>query len=128
MRILIVEDELLLVMDLERLLWEWGHDVCGSTGDAEEAVGKAADLRPDLVLMDIHLADDGSGLDAAQQILDRLGIFSLFVTGNDDVAQMKDIERFSPVAVLSKPFQPETLRKALLRVEQRLPRRLRGVR
>lgn len=120
MRILIVEDELLLVMDLEQLLQHWGYHVCGSANTAEEAVAKAIDLRPDLVLMDLHLADGSSGLKAAHCIRDRLGIASLFVTGNDIVAELKEIDRLDPVAILSKPFHPEALRAALLRAERQL--------
>lgn len=121
MRVLIVEDELLLVMDLEDMLRQWGYDVCGSARDTGEALAKAGNLRPDLVLMDIQLANNNSGLDAARLIRDGLGIPSLFVTGNPDQATVKDMELLDPVAILSKPVQPERLREALFRAEQQLP-------
>ena len=65
MRVLIVEDDAIIAMHIAMLVAEFGHEPCATASSGPEAVAKAAELRPDVVLMDIRLAGGSSGVDAA---------------------------------------------------------------
>jgi CheY-like chemotaxis protein len=91
LRILIVEDEILIALELESLLQDAGHEVLGIAASADEAVSMGRDLGPDLAFVDIHLADGPTGIEVARQLA-RHGVMVLFMTANakripDDFAQ-----------------------------------------
>ena len=69
MRVLIVEDEALIGMHLAMLVAELGHDVCAIVASAGAAITQAAAHNPDVVLMDIRLAEGSSGIDAARELM-----------------------------------------------------------
>lgn len=119
MRVLIVEDETILAMDLEILLVEQGYYVCDVARDADEALMKAALHRPDITLMDIRLAHGTNGIDAAKRIRDLLGIPSIFVTGKITRQQMEALCSLEPAGFLSKPVGPSCLQSALQRAADR---------
>ena len=83
-RILIVEDETVIAMHLEKVLEKLGYRVCGWVTTGEAAVEKAGELRPTLILMDIFLSGDMEGIDAAKIIRDTLSIPVIYITGNAD--------------------------------------------
>ena len=66
MRVLIVEDDAIIAMHLAMLVAELGHEVCATAASAAAAIALAALHNPDVVLMDIRLAQGSSGIDAAQ--------------------------------------------------------------
>src|SRR3546814_5122242 len=68
-RVLIIEDEPIIAMDIETIVRDLGHDVTGVAVTRDEAVALAMEDRPGLVLADIQLADDSSGIDAVKDIL-----------------------------------------------------------
>ena len=84
LKILIVEDEFFIAMDVEEQARSLGHTVVGTAMTAEEAVRMAGETRPDLVLMDIRLAGATDGIAAALAIRSQYGIASVFVTANTD--------------------------------------------
>ena len=67
-KILVVEDEALTGMELEKKLVQWGYDVVGIVSSGEDAVEKALELEPDLILMDILLKGYMNGVEAAKII------------------------------------------------------------
>jgi DNA-binding NarL/FixJ family response regulator len=77
MKVLIVEDEMLIAMRLEQFVMELGHEVCALASTEEGAITSAANYRPDVVLMDLRLAHGRSGAEAACQIYKTLGIRSI---------------------------------------------------
>src|SRR4051812_30300206 len=83
-RILIVEDDYLVALELEHFLLEVGFDVIGIAATADAAVNKATSDKPDLVIMDIRLAGVRDGVDAAIEIYRTHGIPSIFATANTD--------------------------------------------
>ena len=85
-RILIVEDDYLVALQFENALTEAGYDVVDIASTAEEAVQIVPDYRPELVLMDVRLAGPRDGIQAAEEILDRFGIRSIFVSAFSDPA------------------------------------------
>jgi two-component system, response regulator PdtaR len=112
-RILIVEDEPWIGMDLQRIVSDAGYDAVGLAQDASEALQIAAETRPALVLMDIRLAGDRDGIDAAVELLRRYGIRSIFVSGHFDSATRRRAEAAKPYATIDKPIDPDALIAAI---------------
>jgi DNA-binding NarL/FixJ family response regulator len=113
-RILIVEDEPLIAIDLEATLQTLGFDVCGCASNAREAVELATARRPDLVLMDVFLEDGCEGTKAAKWLNDACDIPVLFVSGHGGRDTLERIRRVLPRAQLfSKPVAPDRLAEAI---------------
>jgi DNA-binding NarL/FixJ family response regulator len=112
-RVLIVEDEMFVAMDIELVVQKSGHQVVGFAGTADRAVALADELHPDLVLMDIRLRGERDGIDAAIEIRKRFDIPSLIISAFSDAPTH---ERAAPARVLgfiSKPFDHSLLEIAL---------------
>ena len=112
-RVLIVEDEYFVAMDVETILSAAGCEVVGIATTADEAVAKARKSLPDLILMDIRLQGDRDGIDAASEIARDLKIPTVFVTANPDAASDARAQHARPIATVSKPFTRESLLVAL---------------
>ena len=110
-RILIIEDETVIAMDLSDLVTAAGHDVCAVAITAKEAVAAADRERPDLVLADIQLADGSSGIDAVKQILSSFAVPVIFVTAFPD--RLLTGERPEPTFLITKPYSPDMVRAAV---------------
>ncbi|MDZ4171308.1 MAG: response regulator, partial [Methanobacteriaceae archaeon] len=67
-KILVVEDEAITSLELTRMLKRWGFEVVGDVVSGQEALDMAINLKPDLIIMDIHLKGNMSGVDAAKEI------------------------------------------------------------
>jgi CheY-like chemotaxis protein len=106
-RVLIIEDEPIIAMDLENLLTELGHKVVATAATRDEAVAKAHSERPGLVLADINLGEGGSGIDAVADILASFDIPVIFVTAYPE--RLLTGERPEPTYLIAKPFLPETV-------------------
>lgn len=116
LRILIVEDEPLLAMDMEMQLTDLGHEIVGTARTAGTAEAAAQELLPDVVIMDLRLAKSSSGEEAARTIYCRFGIRSIFTSGSMDEATRIRLSVMRPVAILPKPVMVEQLASALRRV------------
>ena len=103
-KILIVEDELIVQMHLTRIVTDLGHEAIGAASNRREALALAERERPDLVLMDIQLAGNDDGVDAAQELTDRFGCAVVFVTANGDVETMRRAAPVAAAGYLVKPF------------------------
>src|ERR1700760_5040 len=84
LRILLVEDEPLIALDLETILERLGHQVVGVAETCAEAVRLAGDERPDVALVDIKLRDGFTGVEVARRLTDDFGLYCAFVTGNPE--------------------------------------------
>jgi two-component system, response regulator PdtaR len=113
LRILIVEDEFFIALDVQALVEAMGHSVVGIAVSAEQAVIKAQSEKPDLVLMDIRLNGARDGISAASEIRERYGIYSIFVTANTDSVTRQRAEAVKPIAFLEKPLTEARLKQAL---------------
>ena len=118
LNILVVEDDMIIAMDVEDGIEELGHNVVGSAVTASQAVELAGQVRPDVVLMDLRLADGSFGGDAAREILSRFGIRSIFVSGNLDPVTRSQLAELEPVAMISKPFVQQQLAQALTAAQE----------
>ena len=111
-RILVVEDEAIVARDIVRQLERFGHHVVADTPRGEEAVELAAQLRPDLVLMDIQLAGWMDGIDAAQAIRRSSGVPVVFLTAFATEPVLLRAKQASPFGYLVKPFDPQQMAAA----------------
>jgi two-component system, response regulator PdtaR len=112
-RILIVEDEQIIAVDLRRRLKRMGHVGVGIVTSGEEAIAEAQRLQPDLVLMDVRLRGSMDGIEAAQQIRAQLEIPVVLMSAYTTVQSLEHIWRMVPTVYLSKPFFEDELRLAL---------------
>jgi DNA-binding NtrC family response regulator len=112
-RILIVEDEAIVALDIEERLRRLGYEVVGTVDSRADALASAAALHPDLVLMDVELRDDGDGIAAAEQLRAELAIPVVFLTAYADAATIDRAKRASPHGYVVKPFDERDLRATL---------------
>lgn len=110
-RVLIIEDETVIAMDLSDLVTDQGHDVVATATTASEAVEAANRERPDLVLADIQLADGSSGIDAVRDILTSFSVPVIFITAFPD--RLLTGERPEPTFLITKPYSPDMVRAAV---------------
>ena len=113
LRVLIVEDEFYISLHTRGLLQALGHVVVAVAVSADQAVTIAERERPDVVLMDIRLTGARDGIDAADEISDRFGIASIFVTANTDRDTRRRAEAVQPLGFLEKPLTEQRLRLGL---------------
>jgi DNA-binding NarL/FixJ family response regulator len=117
MKVLIVEDEVLIAMHLEMLVTQLGHEVCAIALCADDVVAHAGLHRPDVALMDIHLARGSSGIAAACKMHDLYRIRCIFLSGNLDEAAQTTVHSCDPVDILGKPVLAVTLQRALKKAQ-----------
>jgi two-component system, response regulator PdtaR len=108
-RVLVVEDEFFLAVQIEEWLLDNGLDVVDVVHTADEAIAVAETERPDLVIMDIRLASETDGIAAALEILDRTGVRCIFATAFADAATRERGEKARPHGWLRKPFTADVL-------------------
>lgn len=109
--VLIIEDEPIIAMDLETIVRDLGHNVTGVAVTRDEAVAQAMAHRPGLVLADIQLADDSSGIDAVKDILAEFSVPVIFITAFPE--RLLTGERPEPTFLITKPFQRSTVKAAI---------------
>lgn len=107
-RILLVEDEAITAMDLQRKLEFRGYDVTGIAHSGEDAVELAEKHHPDLILMDIILRGPMSGVEAAERIKD-LDIPVVFLSAHSEESTMEGARGVEPYGYLIKPFDEKEL-------------------
>ncbi|MBC6981842.1 response regulator [Caulobacter sp. 17J80-11] len=115
MRVLIVEDEVLVAAELAWLVEDLGHDVVGEAATSADALRLAGDTRPDLALVDIHLYDGPTGVEVARRISAESGATVLFMTAN----QKRVPADFAGAAgLVPKPYSIHGMQEAIAFVEQ----------
>ena len=116
MRVLIVEDEAIIALDLKYRLRRLGYEVVGCTDTGEDAIWYACAMQPDLVLMDIQLKGPIDGIQAACQIHENIDIPVIFTSAQNDLATEMQIAKARPLfsmGFLSKPFADHTLQEIM---------------
>lgn len=120
-KILVVEDERVVARDIEKRLKKLGYIVPASVASGEEAIEKVAELRPDLVLMDIRLKGRMDGIEAAEQIRADFNTPVIYLTAYADEVTLQRAKVTEPFGYIVKPFDERDLHVA---VEVALSRRL----
>ena len=109
--VLIIEDEPVIAADVEALVKELGHRVTEIAATRQEASQAVAREAPGLVLADLQLADGSSGIDAVRDILQKIDVPVIFITAFPE--RLLTGERPEPTFLITKPFQPETVKAAI---------------
>lgn len=104
MRILIVEDEFIIAMDMQERLTALGCEVAGHVPSGEEAVESAQALHPDAIFMDVRLNGEMSGIEAARRIHEILDVPIVFVSGQADSWTTEAASAVRHSGYLTKPF------------------------
>jgi PAS domain S-box-containing protein len=112
-RILVVEDERIVALDIEDQLSGLGYSVPATVARGEEAIRQAAESSPDLVLMDIRLKGHMDGIEAAQHIRTHLDIPVVFLTAQADEATLQRAKVTDSYGYLLKPFEERELRSTI---------------
>ncbi|MBK1440994.1 response regulator [Parapedobacter sp. ISTM3] len=103
-KILIVEDQLIITMDLEYMLEELGYQVCGVSTTYEDAIAAIKSSQPDLILVDIILSGEKTGIDLAHKINSTFHIPFIFLTSHADRSTIEAAKSTRPAGYIVKPF------------------------
>ncbi|QDA37020.1 response regulator (plasmid) [Paracoccus liaowanqingii] len=113
LRVMIVEDEALIAMDLEMTLEDLGAEVVCKATSASEAVRLARQHRPDCATMDINIHGDRDGVSAAIELYQMLGVRSIFVSAYGNPETRERATDAKPIGWISKPFSEAELKRTL---------------
>ncbi|MEY1556365.1 response regulator [Yoonia sp. R2331] len=102
-RVMIIEDEPVIATDLTGIVSSLGHDVTGVARTHTEALELGREQRPDLILADIQLADNSSGIDAVNDLLETMDVPVIFITAFPE--RLLTGDRPEPAFLISKPFK-----------------------
>lgn len=114
MRILVVEDEAIVSADLRSKLERLGYTVCAVAFSGADAIQRAIETTPDLVLMDVRLQGEMTGFEAAARIRKRRDVPVVYITAHTGVLE-HTVEAHEKLLCLAKPFLPSELKKVLER-------------
>ena len=112
-KILVVDDEAIITMQLEERLTAMGYTVAGMAASGEDAVDKARRMRPDLVLMDIVMPGKMNGIEAARIVTNELDIPVVFVTSYADDVIIEKAKSVRPYGYIVKPFNELEIKAAI---------------
>jgi len=112
-RILIVEDERIVALDIEDTIEGLGYQAAGRAASGEDAIEQSAKLHPDLILMDIRLGSGIDGIEAAQRIGEQQGCPIIYLTATGDERTLLRAKQSNPYGYLIKPFKAQELRCAM---------------
>ena len=115
MRVLLVEDEALILMQLEALVEDAGHLVVGTAMRSAEAIDLAREVHPDLAFIDLNLCGGDSGFDVAEALKAMDDVMVMFVTAN---ALRLDSDFAGGAGVIAKPFTRAVLSHGLAYLEE----------
>jgi len=109
-KILIVEDEAVVGMEIQKILEEIGYSVPCIPGSGQKALQAAIEIQPDLILMDIRIRGEMDGIETARQIKSRLNIPIVFLTAHAEDDVLNRAKQVEPFGYILKPFQERDIR------------------
>ena len=109
LKILIVEDELIIASDIEMILTDAGYEVTGIATSYEDAIQSIAANKPDLILLDINLESDADGVILAEEINKNYHIPFIYLTSNTDPLTVNRVKRTNPAGFIVKPFNEKEI-------------------
>lgn len=112
-KILVVEDEKIVALDINNVLGKLGYDVPALVASGDDAVEAVKKTKPDLVLMDIVLKGNTDGIEAAELIRHRYGTPIVFLTAYADDEILRRVKHIEPFGYILKPFQEKELYSAI---------------
>jgi len=108
-KILIVEDESIIAMEIESRLQKLGYEVVAIAQAGQEAIAKVKELHPELILMDIFLKGEMDGVKATEAIRKEFEIPIVYLTANTDEQTFQRAKVTEPFGYLLKPFEEREL-------------------
>ena len=117
-RIVIVEDEVIITIQLEERLKKMGYQVVGRARSGQEAMETARSLNPDLILMDIIMPGNMDGIEAAEKIKRELDIPVIFLTSYADDTLINRAKKAEPFGYILKPYQEYEIKAAIELIEK----------
>lgn len=112
-KVLVVEDEMIIALLIERMITNLGHKVVDKVSSGEEAIAAALKHEPDLILMDIRLKGDLNGIETMSRIQKIKNIPVIYISGNTDSVHQEKIEETEYLEFLSKPITFADLSRSL---------------
>ena len=113
LKILLVEDELIIAEDMTNMLERIGYEIVGSAIDFDEAIEILETEKPDLILLDVNLGGKKDGIHLAEEINRRFGIPFIYTTSFTDGATIERAKKTQPINYLVKPFKQAQLYTAI---------------
>jgi len=110
--ILIVEDDMIIAMVLERMVKKLDYNVLDKVITGAKAIELAQELNPDLILMDIQLKDDIDGIEAMQKIRETSDVPVIYITGNSDQYNLNRAKETNFIRYLIKPIRIDDLKES----------------
>lgn len=111
--VLIVEDDMIISMVLERMIMKLNHNVIDKVITGQGAIDSTFEYNPDLILMDIQLKDDIDGITAMQRIREESDVHVIYITGNSDQYNLSRAKETNFIDYLVKPIQMSHLEKSI---------------
>ena len=118
-KIMLVEDEAITALDIQRLLEKIGYSVPVTISSGEESVNRVNSINPDLILMDIMLSDTMDGIEAAQKIRENVDIPIIYLTASTDPSTIQRAEKTKHYGYLMKPIDKNNLETTISTALQR---------
>jgi CheY-like chemotaxis protein len=112
-KIIIVEDEIIIALDLKLRLENLGYEVIHTAFNGEDAIKRTGETSPDLVLMDIQLNGEMDGINVAQQIRSLYNIPFIYLTGSYENSLLERAKQTDPVGFINKPFDESEIQNLI---------------
>lgn len=119
-RILIVEDDMIIQMFLNKIINGLGFDVVGEARTCNQALDKVKELKPEIILMDIGIAGDKDGIITTKLIKETHDVPVLFLTGNSDESTLNRAKEVNPAGFVFKPINENHLKTKLFELNELL--------
>lgn len=113
-KVLIVEDDMLLSLVEERLIKKMGHEVVAKVVTGSEAIEKAKELKPDIILMDIILKGEMDGIEAMEEIRKESDVPVVYLSGNSDRFNYERAKKTGFTDYLVKPITNNDLKQPFI--------------
>jgi CheY-like chemotaxis protein len=115
-KVLIVEDDVFQSFYVEKMLLKLSYDVVGKTTVGQDAIAKAAELKPDIILMDITLKGEMDGITAVEEIKKENDIAVIYITSSEDEEIYERARKTNFLDYLIKPIMIDKLKKSLKKI------------
>lgn len=113
LNIFIVEDESIVAKDIQNSLTKLGYNVIGIANNGKDAIEKILELKPDLLLMDIMIKGDLTGIDVGEKIKEKLNVPIIFLTAYADEGTLAKAKITEPYGYILKPFKEVDLHSTI---------------
>ena len=113
--VLLCEDEVIIALDLKFQLKKMGYLVMGICKSAEELITRALEIKPDIIVTDIKLEGNLSGIDAMKAIRRKMDVPFIYLSGQQNVSTYEEALKTKPCDFIGKPFSSYQLKSAMER-------------